>query len=223
MHSHTEENYLKAIFKLQQGREGGVGTNEISELMQTRPASVTDMLRKLAQKELLFYERYKGVELTEKGKLAAIMVVRKHRLWECFLVNSLQYKWDEVHVIAEQLEHVQAEDLIDRLDDFLGNPTHDPHGDPIPTRAGSFRPDKMISLSEAAVHQQVVLSGVTEHSTQFLQYLGRLGLGLGTVITVEDRNEYDQSMWVKINNENPITISREISRSLLVSNIQIEK
>ena len=132
----SEENYLKTIYHLTTASDAEVSTNAIAEKMETKASSVTDMLKKLAEKGLINYKKYQGVSLTQDGKLAAKMSVRKHRLWEVFLVEKLGFSWDEVHDIAEQLEHIKSEKLINKLDDFLDNPTEDPHGDPIPDREG---------------------------------------------------------------------------------------
>ena len=142
IHSFTEENYLKAIYHLSTGNNSVVSTNQIAEITNTKAASVTDMLKKLAEKKLINYIKYQGVTLTEAGKNAAVNIVRKHRLWEVFLVEKLGFKWDEVHDIAEELEHINSESLINRLDDFLGNPAADPHGDPIPDRSGTIHQKK---------------------------------------------------------------------------------
>src|SRR5688572_3663166 len=147
MNSHTEENYLKAIFKLLEKEKGEVSTNAIAEKVNTKAASVTDMLKKLADKKLINYKKYQGVTLTAKGEKIAINIIRKHRLWEVFLVEKLKYKWDEIHDIAEQLEHIQSDSLIDRIDSFLNYPKFDPHGDPIPDLNGNFQQQKSQLLS----------------------------------------------------------------------------
>ncbi|NND87947.1 MAG: metal-dependent transcriptional regulator, partial [Flavobacteriaceae bacterium] len=149
MYSLTEENYLKTIFHLEQVSSGDISTNAIADKMETQPSSVTDMVQKLAEKELLSYKKYKGTRLTEIGKKVAADVIRKHRLWEVFLVEKLKFHWDEVHDIAEQLEHVQSDELIARLDAFLGHPDFDPHGDPIPDKHGVIKRTEKILLSEA--------------------------------------------------------------------------
>ncbi|WP_243389180.1 metal-dependent transcriptional regulator, partial [Flavobacterium psychrophilum] len=134
----SEENYLKTIYHLTTISDSEVSTNAIAEKMETKASSVTDMLKKLSEKDLINYKKYQGVSLTETGSLSAKMIVRKHRLWEVFLVEKLDFPWDEVHDIAEQLEHIKSEKLINKLDDFLGNPTEDPHGDPIPNANGQI-------------------------------------------------------------------------------------
>ena len=149
MHTLTEENYLKAIYKLHEDKPDKINTNAIAGLVDTAPASVTDMLRKLADKKLIRYAKYQGVSLTATGKKAAVSVIRKHRLWELFLVEKLGYSWDEVHEIAEQLEHIHSDSLVSRLSTFLGNPRMDPHGDPIPDENGNFHSRKSIPLSAA--------------------------------------------------------------------------
>ena len=136
----SEENYLKTIYHLTTSLSTEISTNAIAEMMETKASSVTDMLKKLAEKDLVHYKKYQGVFLTPKGKLAAKMIVRKHRLWEVFLVEKLDFSWDEVHEVAEQLEHIQSKKLIDKLDQFLEYPSIDPHGDPIPNAKGEWPP-----------------------------------------------------------------------------------
>ncbi|MGB4775203.1 MAG: metal-dependent transcriptional regulator [Daejeonella sp.] len=216
MHSFTEENYLKTIYHLSNGNNSVVNTNAISEFMNTKAASVTDMLKKLAEKKLINYAKYQGVTLTESGCKAAIKIIRKHRLWEVFLVDKLGFKWDEVHEIAEELEHINSELLIQRLDHFLGKPTTDPHGDPIPDDLGNFQQKKLVKLSEMKINDKGTLSGVTEHSAVFLQFLEKCGLTLGTKINVLEVFEFDGSVNLLINNMKEITISREVAKNLLV-------
>ena len=169
----SEENYLKTIYHITSLSGLEVSTNAIAEKMETKASSVTDMLKKLAEKELIVYKKYQGVLLTEKGKLSAKMIVRKHRLWEVFLVNKLQFSWDEVHDIAEQLEHIKSEKLINKLDDFLGNPTEDPHGDPIPDANGKINKVEKLVLAELNENQTGICIGVKDSSTQFLKYLDK--------------------------------------------------
>ncbi|MGB5928452.1 MAG: metal-dependent transcriptional regulator, partial [Cyclobacteriaceae bacterium] len=151
MPSLAEENYLKAIYHLSTEDEGNVSTNAISETLNTKPASVSDMLRKLSGKELVSYRKYQGVSLTPSGRKVALQVIRKHRLWEVFLVDKLNFNWDEVHDVAEQLEHIQSPLLIHQLDEFLGHPAYDPHGDPIPDENGGFPEKEQSPLSELTV------------------------------------------------------------------------
>jgi len=214
--SHTEENYLKAIFKLQEKDRAEVSTNDIAKLVNTRAASVTDMLKRLADKNLVHYKKYQGVSLTDLGKKAAINIIRKHRLWESFLVDKLNFKWDEVHDIAEQMEHVESEELINRLNEFLGFPEYDPHGDPIPSKNGVFAGKEMIVLHDMPVGFIGIISGVNEHSQAFLNHLDKINIKLGVQVKVEDRNDYDNSFWISIDSAEPVFISKEVAKNLLV-------
>lgn len=179
MNSYTEENYLKAIYHLSLTNDKSVTTNSIAAAMSTKAASVTDMLKKLAEKKLINYERYQGVSLTAEGKTIAIKIVRKHRLWEFFLVEKLQFKWDEVHELAEELEHIKSAELIERLDKFLGFPKYDPHGDPIPDVNGRFNINELKPVSTLLVNDGGIIMGVREHLPQFLQYLEKMRLIIG--------------------------------------------
>jgi len=213
----AEENYLKTIFKLIKMGDGKATTNEIAESLDTAPASVTDMLKKLSDKKLIHYAKYQGVSLTQSGKKVAIEIIRKHRLWEMFLVTQLDFKWDEVHDIAEQLEHIQSDLLIKRLDRFLGKPKFDPHGDPIPDENGNFHSLKTIPLCEAT-GLQVMITGMIDHQPTFLQYLEKNALLPGNKIKVKEVIEYDKSMNICINNSKTIIhISYEVAKNILVS------
>lgn len=216
MQSFTEENYLKVIYHLAQ-KTTNVQTNAIAEQIQTKPASVTDMLKKLAEKELVDYVKYQGVTLTEKGKQAAISIVRKHRLWEVFLVDKLNFKWDEVHDVAEELEHIKSVDLIERLDEFLGFPKSDPHGDPIPDKNGTFAKTQFIKLIELKVGDSGTITGVSQHSSPFLKHLEKMGLTLGKQIQVTDVTDFDGSVEILISDKQ-INISREVAKHILISN-----
>jgi DtxR family Mn-dependent transcriptional regulator len=216
IHSFTEENYLKAIYHLSTGNNSVVSTNQIAEMTNTKAASVTDMLKKLSEKKLINYIKYQGVTLTEAGKNAAVNIVRKHRLWEVFLVEKLGFKWDEVHDIAEELEHINSESLINRLDDFLGNPAADPHGDPIPDRSGTIHQKKLVRISDMHQDQNGMISGVSEHSSVFLKLLEKMGLTLGTKIRVSELIEFDGSIMLIVNDHTDRTISREVAKNLLV-------
>ena len=211
----SEENYLKAIYHLTVVSNTDASTNAIAEIMETKASSVTDMLKKLAEKDLVNYIKYQGVSLTEQGKLAAKMIVRKHRLWEVFLVEKLDFSWDEVHDIAEQLEHIKSEKLINKLDDFLGNPTEDPHGDPIPNAKGEiFKIEKQL-LSELTVGQKGICVGVKDTSSDFLQYLDKQGISLGSTIVVLSKESFDLSLKIKVK-EQELTISNKIASNLFV-------
>jgi len=211
----SEENYLKSIYHLTTNSENDVTTNAIAEMMETKASSVTDMLKKLSEKDLVFYKKYQGVSLTDKGKLAAKMIVRKHRLWEVFLVEKLHFSWDEVHDIAEQLEHIKSEKLINKLDDFLGNPTEDPHGDPIPDAQGRIITIEKQLLSELQVDQTGICVGVKDNSSDFLKYLDKQQIGLGTTIKVLAKETFDLSLKIKIN-ESELVISNKIASNLFV-------
>ena len=216
MLSQTEENYLKAIFKTCEKDGKPASTNAIASEMETKAASVTDMVKRLSEKDLVFYEKYKGVTLTEKGVRLSTNLIRKHRLWEVFLVNKLNFSWDEVHEIAEQLEHIQSPELVERLDEFLGHPQFDPHGDPIPNAEGVFAFRKQILLSELVPQKTAVIVGVKEHSTPFLQYLDRANLTLGTTIKVLEKFEYDESLRIIINDQTELVLSSKVSQNLFV-------
>lgn len=216
MYSFTEENYLKAIYKLSERESEKITTNSIANMLETKAASVTDMIKKLSDKKLLKYEKYKGVTLTEKGRMIAVETVRKHRLWEVFLHEKLQFGWEEVHDIAEQLEHIHSEILTNKLDDFLGNPTHDPHGDPIPTKTGEIQKSNFVLLSSIKPKQKNILSGVVDHSAPFLKHLEKTGLLLGKQLQILEINEYDGSILLSINNAEGIYLSRDVAKNILV-------
>ena len=218
MMTHSEENYLKAIYHLTVQLEAEVPTNAIAEMMETKASSVTDMLKKLADKALINYIKYQGVSLTEKGTHAAKMIVRKHRLWEVFLVEKLAFTWDEVHDIAEQLEHIKSEQLINKLDDFLGNPTEDPHGDPIPDAQGKITKIEKLLLSELAESETAICVGVKDSSADFLQYLNKQKIALGAVIKVLGRENFDASLHLIIN-DTPLTVSSKIAGNLYVKRV----
>lgn len=211
----SEENYLKTIYHLTNISKLEVSTNAIAEMMETKASSVTDMLRKLAGKDLVNYKKYQGVFLTEKGKLTAKMIVRKHRLWEVFLVDKLDFSWDEVHDIAEQLEHIKSEKLINKLDDFLGNPTEDPHGDPIPDANGQIIITEKIALSELLENQTGICIGVKDSSAEFLKYLDKQGISLGSKIEILGKESFDLSLKIKLNSTE-LTISNKIATNLFV-------
>jgi DtxR family transcriptional regulator, Mn-dependent transcriptional regulator len=217
MTSFTEENYLKIIYMLCEGNSGGeVSTNMLAEHTQTKAASVSDMLRKLADKNLINYRKYQGVTLTMIGEQVALCVIRKHRLWEVFLVENLGFGWDEVHQIAEQLEHIDSEELTERLDNFLGNPKFDPHGDPIPDNQGKMPLMTYHKLVEIPTEKVVVMVGVAAHSPAFLQYLDKSNIRLGCRLKVLEINEFDKSLNVLLNDEKSIFISYEVAKGLLV-------
>jgi DtxR family Mn-dependent transcriptional regulator len=213
--THSEENYLKAIYHLTLVSNADVSTNSIAELMDTKASSVTDMLKKLAEKDLVNYKKYQGVSLTDKGGLAAKMIVRKHRLWEVFLVEKLDFSWDEVHDIAEQLEHIKSEKLINKLDDFLGNPTEDPHGDPIPNAYGQILKIEKQLLSELTENQKGICVGVKDTSSEFLKYLDKQEIALGSIIEIIGKESFDLSYKIKVDGKS-LTISNKIASNLFV-------
>ncbi|AVI50701.1 iron-dependent repressor [Pukyongia salina] len=215
MYSLAEENYLKAIYHLEQEVKGEVSTNSIADRMATKPSSVTDMIQKLAEKNLLSYKRYKGAVLTSEGRKIAADVIRKHRLWEVFLVEKLDFHWDEVHEIAEQLEHVHSEKLISRLDQFLGSPDFDPHGDPIPDKHGNIKRTEKKLLSELEKKQRGVCVGVKESSSDFLQYLDKKKITIGTKILVLGKEFFDGSMVIQVGRDQ-FFISKKIAENLYV-------
>ena len=211
----SEENYLNTIYHLTIISDSEISTNAIAEKMETKASSVTDMLKKLAEKDLVHYKKYQGVSLTEKGKLSAKMIVRKHRLWEVFLVDKLDFSWDEVHDIAEQLEHIKSEKLINKLDDFLGNPTEDPHGDPIPDVNGRVIKIEKQLLSELAENQSGICVGVKDTSSEFLKYLDKQEISLGSKIEIIGKESFDLSLKIKVDDKD-LTISHKIASNLFV-------
>jgi DtxR family Mn-dependent transcriptional regulator len=215
MQSFTEENYLKIIYHLSV-ISNPVQTNAIAERIQTKAASVTDMIKKLSDKELVNYVKYQGVTLTEKGKLAAINIVRRHRLWEVFLVEILNFKWDEVHEVAEELEHIKSTLLVERLDEFLEFPKVDPHGDPIPDQHGNFADLSFVKLSKLKTNEKGTITGVSEHSSPFLKHLEKLGLTLGKRIEVSEIIDFDGSVELLIEDKK-INISKEVAKHILIS------
>jgi DtxR family Mn-dependent transcriptional regulator len=216
MLTYTEENYLKAIYHLSGDEHREVSTNNIADSIQTKPASVTDMLRKLADKSLVNYVKYQGVSLTRKGRKEALQIIRKHRLWEVFLVEKLKFNWDEVHEMAEQLEHIQSPILIDRLDAFLDYPAFDPHGDPIPDQKGEIKPRKKILLSDVPAEFSGTIIALEDTSSTFLQYLDKLAICPGCKIIVTEKVEFDGSLELLLNGKKKVVISQEVAKNLYV-------
>lgn len=216
MLSKTEENYLKAIFKISERSKKSARTNAIAEILETSAASVTDMLKKLATKDLLNYEKYKGVTLTPEGNKIATALVRKHRLWEVFLVEKLRFSWDKVHEIAEELEHIDSSELIARLDAYLDYPKFDPHGDPIPNADGKFTIRNQTILSDMHEKQKGIVIGVRKHSSAFLQHLDKNRIHLDVQIKILEVNTFDKSMKVMINDKNEIYISPLVAENLIM-------
>ncbi len=216
MNSFTEENYIKAIYKLIAVEGDAVSTNAIAEKMHTKAASVTDMLKKLFTKKLIHYQKYQGVTLTPKGEKLALNIIRKHRLWEMFLVEKLDFKWDEVHDVAEQLEHINSDKLIEQIDKFLNYPKFDPHGDPIPDAKGKLNLPKSQLLSKFNKNDVCIMTGVVDHSPAFLQYLDKSGIALGNEIKIKDVVLFDRSLQITINKRNTIFISNDVAKNILV-------
>ena len=216
MNSFTEENYLKAIFKLDSVEKDGVSTNSIAEELHTKASSVTDMIKKLSDKKLVNYKKYKGVTLTKKGKTIAVSIIRNHRLWEVFLMEKLNFKWDEVHDLAEELEHIKSDKLTEQLDAFLEFPKYDPHGDPIPDKDGNINRHKDITLADLTTNEKGIVVGVKEHSKSYLKYLESINLVLGTEIKVIEIVDFDRSMSVSINKKGTVNISQQASKNLII-------
>jgi len=212
----AEENYLKAIYHLEKDGNTGVSTNSIAIKLDMQPSSVTDMVQKLALKKALSYQKYKGSSLTKKGKLIAASIIRKHRLWEVFLVEKLNFQWDEVHVIAEQLEHIKSDELIKRLDTYLDHPDFDPHGDPIPDINGIIKPTEKKLLLELEKNQRGICVGVKESSKHFLQYLDTRNIGIGTTIKVINKEDFEESMTIQVG-ENQLYITNKIANNLYIN------
>lgn len=211
----SEENYLKAIYHLAMRNDALVSTNGIAKKMHTKASSATDMIKKLSEKGLVNYQKYRGVHLTEKGRLAAVSVIRKHRLWEVFLVKKLNFSWDEVHEVAEQLEHIKSEKLTQQLDVFLEYPTKDPHGDPIPDCDGNMPSTQKLLLSKIEPNNSCICIGVKDSTSNFLQYLDKHNIALGTKITVISKEAFDESITIKINKTLRV-ISKEVTHNLFV-------
>ena len=211
----SEENYLKAIYHLAMRDNALVSTNAIAKKMQTKASSATDMIKKLSEKGHVDYQKYKGVHLTEKGRLAAVSLIRKHRLWEVFLVKKLNFSWDEVHEVAEQLEHIKSKKLTRQLDALLDYPTKDPHGDPIPDCNGNMPSTQKLVLAKIENNKSCICIGVKDSSAQFLQYLDKHNIALGTTITVISKESFDESMTIEVNKELKV-ISKEVTHNLFV-------
>lgn len=213
--TYSEENYLKVIYHLSVISKAEISTNAIAQEMQTKASSVTDMLKKLSEKGLVSYQKYQGVSLTERGFFAAKMIVRKHRLWEVFLVEKLDFTWDEVHEIAEELEHIQSDKLINKLDSFLDFPSKDPHGDPIPDKDGNIVKVEKQLLSELEIGKTGICIGVKDSSSGFLQYLNKQKIALGSKIKVVERESFDHSMIIEVD-EGKLLITQKTAGNLFI-------
>lgn len=217
MHTATEENYLKAIIKISEKEDkNSANAKDIADVLGFNPGTVTEMLKKLDEKGLIHYQKHKAVTLTQVGKKEAIKVIRKHRLWEYFLVHKLNYKWDEVHAIAEQMEHVQSNDLIDRIDDFLGNPKFCPHGDPIPNKQGKFENVKVILLSSADINKVYHIRRFRNSDDDFLKILDKKGIKLNGKIMVKEVEPYDATYTIILENKTQL-LSEKIANQIMVS------
>lgn len=214
--SYTEENYLKTIFSLSL-KGDKVLTSTLAAKLDAKAASVSSMLKRLAEKELIHYEKYYGVELTILGKQIAVEVLRKHRLWETFLLDKLGFAWDRVHAIAEQLEHIHSDELVDRLDDFLGNPAFDPHGAPIPDKEGNLKACQYQALSLVEIGKMVRVKRVKNGTPAFLKYLDKTGIQLDTQLAIQERFEFDQSLSLQVEQKaKQIQVSQLAADNLMV-------
>ncbi len=215
MQTLSTEDYLKAIYHVSQTTSGAVATTRIAKQIGAKPSSVTDMFKKLSDQELVKYQKYQGVSLTSEGVKTALRIIRKHRLWESFLVSHLNFNWDEVHQVAEQLEHIQSEKLTNELERFLDYPTHDPHGDPIPNRALFMKTDNNILLAELPVNKAGVCVGVKDNSSDFLRYLDRRQIGIGTPLQVLHREDFDDSLHIQAGNST-LMITKKTAENIYI-------
>ena len=216
MLSSTEENYLKALLKLTfESETNEAGTNDLASLLALKPATVNDMLKRLKEKQLVTYEKYGKISLTNEGKKNALEILRKHRLWETFLHDKLKFTWDEVHDVAEQLEHIQSIKLIDKLDDFLGYPKFDPHGEPIPDSKGDMKQNSINNLAEVTAGNTCRMVSVKDNSSSFLQYVDKVGLAINSQIRVLSKQEYDALMVIEVNGITS-TVSQKFAENIYV-------
>jgi DtxR family Mn-dependent transcriptional regulator len=215
-YSTSEENYIKAIFHLQRGQTT-VTTNALAEKLNTKPASVTDMMKKLKAKKLLHYQPYQGFRLSNEGRKVALDIVRRHRLWEYFLAEKLKFKWDEVHVVAEDLEHVSSKKLIDKLDEYLGYPKFDPHGDPIPDSLGKMENSQQLTLSELPVNKPAEVCRVINQSEEMLELLQHKKIAIGTKLEVKRKFSFDRSIEIKLRQQPAFSISEQLAKNIFVT------
>ena len=214
-YSVSEENYIKAIYHLQ-GDQHNVTTNELAQELHTRPASVTDMMKKLKNKKLLHYQPYQGFRLSQEGRKVALGIIRRHRLWEYFLAETLQFDWNEVHDIAEEMEHVSSKKLIDKLDAFLGFPRFDPHGDPIPDSVGKMQPVNQLNILKAPLNKVVEVCQVSNQSPDLLDLLKHMNIGIGTRLEIKRKFSFDNSLEIKLSKQSPFTISETLAKNIFV-------
>ena len=212
----AEENYIKSIYHLQQLHES-VNTNALADHLKTKPASITDMLKKLQSKGLVQYNRYKGFKLSRDGNKAALIIIRRHRLWEVFLVDQLRFSWEEVHEVAEELEHVRSKKLIDKLDAFLSHPKFDPHGDPIPDNNGRLSVRQQLPLSELPLNKQAVITSVQNQSSELLSFLTSQNIMIGTRLEVKRKLPFDNSIEIKFKNRQSLNISEQVANAIQVN------
>lgn len=217
MLSFTEENYLKALLHLTMEVEDKLeaGTNELAMYLGVKPATATDMLKKLKEKKLIDYEKYGKISLSDAGKKLAVDILRKHRLWETFLYEKLEFTWDEVHEVAEQLEHIRSEKLVDKLDKFLGFPEYDPHGDSIPNAKGELKQSFKKALSEIQTGTSCRMVAVKDNTAAFLQYVSKLNLSINTPIMVLSRQDFDGSMEIMISDKK-VMVSQKFAENILI-------
>jgi DtxR family Mn-dependent transcriptional regulator len=214
-YSVSEENYLKAIHHLQE-KGGQVSTNAVASSLGTKAASVTDMMKKLSAKGLLNYTPYYGFSLSTEGKKTALFIIRRHRLWEFFLSQKLGFSWEEVHQLAEELEHVSSKKLIDRLDEYLGYPSYDPHGDPIPDSKGKMTASNHLPLSSLPLHKSAEVCRVTNQSAEMLELLRHKAISIGTKLEVKKHFPFDQSIEIKLGSKT-VTISEQAAKNIFVA------
>ena len=213
--SNSEENYLKTIYHLQT-KDDNVTTNELAGKLQAKPASITDMMKKLKTRKLVNYQPYRGFRLTPEGKKVALSIIRRHRLWEYFLAEKLKFNWDEVHEVAEQLEHVSNKKLVDKLDEFLAYPKFDPHGDPIPDTNGKMEASKQISLSELQINKPAKICYIANQSELLLEHLQEKKIKMDAMIVVKRKFSYDDSLEIKLDNKIMLTISGQLAKNIFV-------
>ncbi len=212
----SEENYIKAIFHLQL-TDDTVTTNALAGKLQSRPASITDMMKKLSVKKLLNYQPYHGFSLTTEGKKLAMAIIRRHRLWEYFLAKKLGFGWEEIHHVAEELEHVSNKKLIDKLDEYLGFPEFDPHGDPIPDKKGRIKTSDNIKLNEWPLHIPALVCRVANQSSQMLDLMQHKNISIGTILEIKKHFEFDRSLQIKLKGNKTETITEQLAKNIFVT------
>jgi len=215
----AEEDYIKAIFQLESEENERINTNQLAGVMHTKPSSVTDMLKRLKAKKMVYYKKYQGANLTAEGKQEALKLVRKHRLWETFLVEKLGFSWKDVHALAEQLEHIESEELIKRLDGYLGQPVYDPHGEPIPDINGMEAPLRANLMTAAQAGREYILKGVVKPKDDLLGFLDKIGFHIGCKFRVIQQEDYSESMEIEME-DNRYFLTYNIANQLLVKDYE---